>query len=173
MRTLGLSLILGLTLASCSSGSGNSGSGSLAGTYTGYMQASGNGSVLKDSLAEVVTVTESNDVVVKELTFTSSAFPTFQATVLSTGSTAVDLDLVGVTKSDVLVQEVGFVQDSSGNWVLVMQIAGGPISGSSDMALLVQYVSYDPQNAPPKSAVEAVDYMDQMFALASFAAPAK
>jgi hypothetical protein len=173
MRTLGLSLLLGLTLASCSSGNSGSGSGSLAGTYTGYMQASGNGSVLRDSLAQVVTVTESNDVVVKELTFTSSAFPTFQATVLSTGSTAVDLDLVGVTKSDVLVQEVGFVQDMNGNWVLVMQVAGAPIAGQDGMPLVVQYVSYDPQNAPPTTAVDAVSYMDQMFTLATFAVPAK
>jgi hypothetical protein len=158
--------VLGISLAGCFGGGGSSGSSSLAGTYTGFMQEVGNGHTLTYSLAQEVTVTESNYVEAQELTFTSTAFPSFQAIVLSVGDAAVNLQLVGLNAAgDVQLQEVAFTKDSNGNWILVIQTAGGNAAGTE--GALVQYVSYDAQDRPPATEVAAVSYLDDMFAAAS------
>jgi len=135
---------------------------SLARTYTGVLQeAAAAPGMAKPyvNLAEVVTVTQPNPA---QLTFSSNAFPSFTAVVVSTGQTAIDLNLVGITGNGVMVQEVAFAKDSSGNWVLVIQTATAGDASST----IVQFASYDPANAPPATAVEAVDYLVQMFKLA-------
>jgi hypothetical protein len=156
-----LAFPLVIALSACASSSGG-GSGPITGTYTGVMQQGGVDG-LDDNLAAVVTVTESTELLgVSELTFSSSAFPSFKAIVLSTGSDAVDLQLVGVdSNGDPEAQEVAFTKDSNGRWVLIIQLGGG--SG------LVQFASYDPMNAPPATAIAAVDYLDQMIKLATSA----
>ncbi len=61
------------------------------------------------------------------------------------------------------VEEVAFVKDSEGNWVLVIQ-TGGTVDGSQ--ATVVQFASYDPSVTPPPTASAAVSYLDERFALA-------
>jgi hypothetical protein len=135
--------------------------GDLAQTYTGVLQETGGTQKYYVSLAQQVTVTQSDPA---QLTFSSSAFPSFTAIVLSTGQSAVNLDLVGQgAGGSVQVKEVAFTKDSDGNWVLVIQTASAADGAAS---AVVQFASYDPKNAPPATAVLAVDYLDQMFALA-------
>jgi hypothetical protein len=156
-----------LPLASCFGGGSGSGSGSLAGTYTGFMQEVGNGHVLDYSLAQEVTVSETNDVAVEQLTFSSSAFPSFQAIVLDVGPAAVNLQLVGLNaNAGVQLQEVAFTKGASGNWILLIQTAGQSAPGATTPSL-VQYVSYDPASAPPATEVAAVNYLDGLLAVAT------
>jgi|SRR5580704_11461108 hypothetical protein len=166
MRLLCLALLSSLPILSCSSSPSGAGeNGSITGTYTGIMQETGNGHVLTYSLAQAVTVTETDDIAVSTLTFTSSAFPSFKAIVLSMGTDAVDLDLVGVNSDDdIQLQEVAFTKNANGDWILIIQTAGPPPAGQT-VPSLVQYASYDPMSAPPATDVLAVDYLDQMLKL--------
>jgi hypothetical protein len=133
----------------------------LAGTYTGVLQETGGARKYYLSLDQTVTVSQASPL---ELSFSSSVFPTFSASVLSTGQSAVNLDLVGEIGGDLDVQEVAFAKDSMGHWVLVIQMA---TVGDGASAGVVQYGSYDPASAPPASASAAVSYLDSVFALAS------
>jgi len=137
---------------------------SLAHTYTGVLQETGGPSKYYVNLAQEVSVTQSGPA---QLTFASNAFPSFTGVIITTGATAVNLDLVGDTAATGLqVEEVAFEKDSEGNWVLVIQTA---TPGDGANASLVQFASYDPASAPPATAVLAVDYLDQIFALAGIA----
>jgi hypothetical protein len=126
---------------------------------TGGAQAGAPAATYDVNLAQTITVTQPNPL---ELTFSSSAFPTFSTYVLSTGTAAVDLSPVGVVPGGADVEEIAFAKDMTGNWVLILQLA----MGDSTSATVVQFASYDPKDAPPASATLAVDYLDQMFALA-------
>ncbi len=159
-----------LLLVACSFGSSTSksGGGGLSGTYTGVLQRTGAnhaGANEYVSIDATVSVSESVDILgVSEVSFSSSAFPSFSAIVLSTGSGAVNLNPTGIPgSSSFQVEEVAFVKDSEGNWVLVIQ-TGGTVDGSQ--ATVVQFASYDPSVTPPPTASAAVSYLDEMFALA-------
>ena len=137
---------------------------SLARTYTGVLQVTGGASKLYVSLDQTVTVTQPNPL---ELSFSSSAFPTFTAPIISSGGSAVDLVPVGYSAgTGVQVQEVAFAKDMSGNTVLVIQTVSG-LTDAGTNTKLVQFASYDPSSAPPATADLAVQYLDQIFELAT------
>ncbi len=167
---------LAIPLVSCSFGSSSSTGTSLlddipgldmsalTGSYTGVLQETGGSQKYYLSLDQTVTVSQPNPA---QLSFSSSVFPTFNATVLTTGQSAVNLDLVGDIGGNLDVQEVVFAKDSMGHWVLVIQMAN---VGDAASTALIQFGSYDPASAPPASDSAAVDYLDAVFALASKAA---
>ncbi len=132
-------------------------------TYTGVLQEAGGTQPVYVNLAQTVTVTQAG---VAQLEFSSSAFPSFTAVVLSTGSAAVNLDLADISGgTGVEVKEIGFTKDQSGVWILFLQTA--TVADGGKTGRVVQFASYDPMNAPPRTATLAVDYLDKIFALAA------
>ena len=167
--TLFLPLVLAASLsASCSPLTSEAtdpfDTSSLARTYSGVLQVTGGASKIYVSLDQTVTVTQPNPL---ELSFSSSAFPTFTAPIVSSGGSAVDLVPVGYSAgTGVEVQEVAFAKDMSGNTVLVIQTVSGIMDAGTN-TMLVQFASYDPASAPPATADLAVEYLDQIFELAT------